>query len=43
LLQNKNYFLVNSAGMIVDDIARPDEQQLGDIRQKHTGKRKREK
>ena len=28
---------------VVDDIARPDEQQLGDIREKKTGKREREK
>jgi hypothetical protein len=26
---------------VVDDIARPDEQQLGDVRQKYTGKRER--
>jgi hypothetical protein len=28
---------------IVSDIARPDEEQLGDIREKYTGKREREK
>jgi hypothetical protein len=28
---------------VVDDIARPDKKQLADIRQKHTGKREREK
>jgi len=28
---------------IVHNIARPDEKQLGDIREKHTSKRKRER
>jgi hypothetical protein len=28
---------------VVDDIAKPNEEQLAGIRQKHTGKREREK
>jgi hypothetical protein len=30
-----------NAMAIIDDIARPDDTQLGDIRQKHTGRRDR--